>query len=250
MHHAAELGLSIRMVLAAFITFAGPFLDLHLARKMRETRASSFRLRFYRYVTAFLWAIGVVCFVLIGGHGVLHLPAVVLANPGVLGDSVLGNFAVRLVLAVVAAGFFGILFWPGVVCLFRERMRPAYTKALAKNSISFMLPIGRLERRWWVAVSLAAGICEEIIFRGFLMTVARGELRMGLLVALLATSAVFGFNHLYQGGRAIVMTALVGLMLGVVSILTAGLLLPMLLHAAMDLQVLAMYRPEGEDAAQ
>jgi membrane protease YdiL (CAAX protease family) len=245
MHHAAELGLSIRVVLAAFITFAGPFLDLHLARKMRETRASSFRLRFYRYETAFLWAIGVVCFVLIGEHGVLHLPAVVLANPGVL-----GNLAVRIVLTVLATGFLGIVFWPGAVCVFRELMRPAYTKAVAKQSISFMLPIGTLERRWWVALSIAAGICEEIIFRGFLMTVARGELGMDLLVALLATSAVFGFNHLYQGGRAIVMTALVGLMLGVVSILTAGLLLPMLLHAAMDLQVLAMYRPEGEDAAQ
>jgi uncharacterized protein len=245
MHQAAELGLSIRVVLAAFITFAGPFLDLHLARKMRETRASSFRLRFYRYGTAFLWAIGVVCFVLIGGHGVLHLPAVVLANPGVL-----GNLAVRIVLAVLATGFLGIVFWPGAVCVFCKRMRPAYTKAVAKQSISFMLPIGTQERRWWVALSIAAGICEEIICRGFLMTVARGELRMGLLLALLATSTVFGFNHLYQGGRAIVMTALVGLMLGVISILTAGLLLPMLLHAAMDLQILVMYRPEGEDAAQ
>jgi|GEM_PF-4502595 len=250
MHQAAEVGLSIRVVLAAFITFAGPFLDLHLARKMRERRASSFRLRFYRYVTASLWASGAICFVLMGEHGVLHLPAVVLANPGVLGDSVLGNFAVRLVLAVLAAGFFWIVLWPGVVCLFRERTRTAYTKALAKSSVSFMMPIGTLERRWWVALSIAAGICEEIIFRGFLMTVARGELRMGLVLALLATSTVFGFNHLYQGGRAIATTALVGLMLGVVSILTAGLLLPMLLHAAMDLQVLAMYRPEEEGATQ
>ncbi len=245
MHSASELEFWTRFFLAAFLTFVGPFLDLQLARKMRETRTSSFRLRFYRYGTASLWAIGAICFVLMGGHGVLHLSAVVLASPGVL-----GNFAMRLVLAVVVAGFFGIVLWPGAVCLFRERMRLAYTKVLAKNNINFMLPIGTLERRWWFALSITAGICEEIIFRGFLMTVARGELRMGLLLALLATSAVFGFNHLYQGGRSIVMTALVGLMLGVVSILTAGLLLPMLLHAAMDLQILAMYRPEGEDAAQ
>jgi membrane protease YdiL (CAAX protease family) len=65
---------------------------------------------------------------------------------------------------------------------------------------------------------------------------------MGLLLALVATSIAFGLEHLYQGVGGIAKTALVGLVLGCVAVVTGGLLVPMVLHTAIDMQVLAMYR--------
>jgi len=44
-------------------------------------------------------------------------------------------------------------------------------------TIGFFLPASRVERRWFVAVFLSAGICEEIIYRGFLIAyLSRGPL--------------------------------------------------------------------------
>jgi len=131
---------------------------------------------------------------------------------------------------------------PGVVCLFSPKHQAAYTKAYGKSDLSYLFPVGALERQWWVVLSFAAGVCEELIVRGFLLQVATGELRMGLLLALVATSIAFGLGHLYQGVGGIATTALVGLVLGCVAVVTGGLLVPMVLHTAIDMQVLAMYR--------
>jgi membrane protease YdiL (CAAX protease family) len=235
---------SLRWAVVVFLVFVGPFLDVRLMKRMRETRESALRLKFYRYGTVSLWTTGIVCYALIGSRGVIRLAPVVLAQAGWL-----SRWGWRVGAVGLCAGFFVLALLPGVVCLFRERSRKAYTAAVVKSGISFILPIGNLERRWYAVLSVAAGICEEVIFRGFLLTFARDELRMGLLVALLATSVVFGFNHLYQGFGGIVKTALVGLMLGLVAVLSGGLLLPMLLHAAIDLQMLAMYKPAAEETA-
>jgi membrane protease YdiL (CAAX protease family) len=232
----------VRIALAAFLAFVGPFIDLRLLKRLRATQDPSLRLYFYRFGSASLWAFGAVCFALMDWHGVLRLTPQVMENPGVLA----GQMA-RIAIAVLTAGFFLVALLPGAACLFRERSRKAYTRALAKSSLSYLFPVGVQQRRWYGFLSIAAGICEEVMFRGFLLTVARGDLKMGLMVALLGTSVAFGFNHLYQGPKGMVTTAVTGLMLGLVAVLTGGLVGPMILHAAIDLQILLIYRPEAGD---
>ena len=231
----------LRVGVAIFIVCVGPFLDLPLMKQMRAERTSLLRLRFYRYGGASLWVIGLTCFALMGWHGLVRLSAV-LVDLGVL-----GKMGWRIGMAVVSGAFFVVGLMPGVVCLFRARSRVAYTRAVAKSEISFMLPLGVRERRWFALISVSAGVWEEVICRGFLMTFARGELHLGLLLALVVTSVAFGFNHLYQGLGGIVKTSVIGLMLGFVAVLSGGLLVPMILHAAIDLQILAMYQPEVGD---
>lgn len=93
-------------------------------------------------------------------------------------------------------------------------------------------PTNEREMRLFVGVSITAGVCEEIIYRGYLMwyfTSYSNE-----WVALGITSVLFGLNHFYQGARGVIRTGAVGAALGYLYILTGSLLIPMLLHAMID----------------
>jgi len=194
---------------------------------------------------AALFAAGTVCFFLTPFEAGLHLPLSVTGDAGVFSRPVW-----QLALGLLAAAFLALALLPGVTCFFKERSSKAYTRAIEKEGLAFMLPVGDLERRWFGVLSIAAGINEEILFRGFLLTMLRGGMglgiHLGLGTAIVATSLIFGLNHFYQGIKGMLKSAVVGLMLSVVVALTGGLLLAILLHAAIDLQMLVMYRPDEQ----
>jgi len=95
------------------------------------------------------------------------------------------------------------------------------------------LPKTRTQLFWGLTVSVFAGVFEEIAYRGYLMAYFGAWLdQWG---ALVASSVLFGLAHLYQGKWGVLMTTLLGATLGWVYIETGSLLLPMLLHAAIDI---------------
>jgi uncharacterized protein len=96
-----------------------------------------------------------------------------------------------------------------------------------------MLPRTPGERWGFALVSLTAGICEEVLFRGFVMWCCAAW--VGPIGAVLLSSLLFGVGHVYLGVSHIVRTGLVGLaMAGIV--IAAGSLWPaILLHTVIDL---------------
>ena len=90
------------------------------------------------------------------------------------------------------------------------------------------------ERKVFVIVALTAGLCEEFLYRGWLLHflgAALGSVWFGLILS----SFAFGFAHIYQGRGGMVGTTLLGAVFGVIYLVCGGLLLPQALHAAMDL---------------
>lgn len=83
-----------------------------------------------------------------------------------------------------------------------------------------------------------AAFIEELFFRGYLfnrITDLFGNERVGTLIALLATSFLFGAGHSYQGISGMVDTALAGLVLGLLYIYAGrNLWLPILTHGVID----------------
>ena len=98
------------------------------------------------------------------------------------------------------------------------------------------LPKTREQLLWGLAVSLAAGTCEEIAYRGFLLPYLGGWLDP--LWALAAAAAIFGIAHAYQGWLGTIMTGLIGAVLGWIYLQTGSLALPMLLHVALDISAM------------
>ena len=64
------------------------------------------------------------------------------------------------------------------------------------------------------------------------------------MAAVIASSVVFGFEHLYQGVVGVISTAVLGFALAAVYLLTGNLLVPMILHALIDFRVLLILRTE------
>jgi len=65
------------------------------------------------------------------------------------------------------------------------------------QSLSVVIPQSAEEHRWFMALAVTAGVCEELLFRGYLMWVARPWL--GLWGAAVLVVAAFGLAHAYQG---------------------------------------------------
>lgn len=97
-----------------------------------------------------------------------------------------------------------------------------------------LIPRTSRERRLFAGVSLMAGLGEEIVYRGYLVTVLTGALG-GPWMALLVSSLAFGTLHGYQGGGGVVRTALLGALLGGGFIATGSLWPAIVAHTAVDL---------------
>jgi membrane protease YdiL (CAAX protease family) len=109
----------------------------------------------------------------------------------------------------------------------------------AAHATLALLPRTAGERRLFTVVGVTAGVCEEWLYRGFFLAVVAalaGGLPTGLLVVVAAVA--FGLAHAYQGPVGILTTGLLGGVMAALYLQTGSLLLPVLLHAAIDLRFL------------
>ena len=83
-----------------------------------------------------------------------------------------------------------------------------------------------------VGVSVSAGICEEILFRGYLL--AELSTYMPVYMAVALSSLLFGLPHLYQGATHIIRTACLGGGFAMLYLATDSLVVPIVLHILFD----------------
>jgi membrane protease YdiL (CAAX protease family) len=99
--------------------------------------------------------------------------------------------------------------------------------------IRFLLPQNSLEIFLWVLTSLTAGICEEIIFRGYFQrqfSAWTGSIPAGVLLS----AAVFGAGHIYQNWKSAIIIAVYGLLFGILAEMRKSLRPGMITHAWHD----------------
>lgn len=109
----------------------------------------------------------------------------------------------------------------------RAQIRPAFA------SVEFLLPHTRDEARAFMVLSLTAGVCEELVYRGFLVWVLQPY--VGVVGAMALGVALFAVGHAYQGKRGILKTAAAGVVMSLI-VIGAGWLIPaMVVHAIIDL---------------
>ena len=101
--------------------------------------------------------------------------------------------------------------------------------------LSFLTPHTDREMKTFNAVSLTAGICEEVAYRGFLTAYLMAWLGTPLWGALVLSSLAFGLAHMYQGPVGILRTGFVGAVMALLYGLTGSLWAPMVAHVVMDL---------------
>lgn len=95
-------------------------------------------------------------------------------------------------------------------------------------------PAEREQRVFWIALSLSAGFCEEIVYRGFLIRALQGQ-GMPLLGAVALSSIAFATIHGLWSWEYFGATALAGGLFAALFLATRRLLPVILIHASIDL---------------
>jgi membrane protease YdiL (CAAX protease family) len=99
-----------------------------------------------------------------------------------------------------------------------------------------LMPVTRREKGLFAALSLCAGLGEELAYRGYAISavlVAGGSAAL----ALALTSVAFAVLHSYQGALGIVRTGVVGLIMGAVFLYTGSVWPAVSAHVLIDLAV-------------
>jgi len=102
-----------------------------------------------------------------------------------------------------------------------------------RQQIGFLIPATSLELVMWFCLSATAGICEEIIFRGYLQR-QFAAFAGSMLAGVVLSAAVFGAAHGYEGGPRMLLLGIYGLMFGLLAWWRKSLRPGMIAHAWHD----------------
>ncbi len=154
----------------------------------------------------------------------------------------LGNGLKSIGLIPVADGLQWVTIGVGVLVMLTQiiylasvsRKTDALTKIREQmGELTNLAPQTRAENRWFDLVSITAGVCEEILYRGLLLATLVSL--VGTWPAVAISSLIFGLGHAYQGIAGIAKTGFVGLVLALLTVFSGSLFIAIMLHAVIDL---------------
>lgn len=145
---------------------------------------------------------------------------------------------------VFMVGFYLIIIYfilnqvfPVLLIFFSEKFRGMVSKTFKNNS--FIFPTTNRQKKLFWIVPITVGICEEIIFRGYLYQYfTRSPYGFSALISFLLCILIFGLGHFQQGTSGMVEAIVLGLLLGFIYFLTGNLILSILIHILFDFKVL------------
>jgi membrane protease YdiL (CAAX protease family) len=139
------------------------------------------------------------------------------------------HLAVGVLVVLLALALLGLQFW-SVLRLPVERRIAARPQL---GALAFMVPRTARDQRWFLALSMTAGFCEELLYRGYLPWLFAPWL--GRVGALLFVAPIFGAGHLYQGPRGAIRASLVGVFMVAIVLATSSVIPAMIVHALIDI---------------
>lgn len=193
------------------------------ARRRPLLRAGHWETKRREYIETVLWLAGM-------GAATLLVWAVARRDFAMLGLTVVTSWKSVVALAVAAGGA-SVLFLQVRSVRNDVRVQDAVRRGL--EPVREYLPASGGELGLFRAVSVAAGIGEELFYRGFLIWYF-GQF-MPPVWAVLASSALFALAHVMFGVAATVRAGLMGLVLAGLFVFSSALWASILLHTAVDL---------------
>jgi membrane protease YdiL (CAAX protease family) len=214
----------LNMFFFLFVALLFPLTDLWLYPRLQRATAAGVpgaRIRYYLLGAALLW--------LLAGSAV----ALAMRSHAAWNDLRLGvpspvRFAAGA--AVVIAYVIVALRQRRILLGNPERLRRLIQRRTTETTL---MPHSRSEARTFNLLAVTAGVCEEVVYRGFMLWFA--AMWLGLWPAVIVTSFLFGGAHLYLGKKHVLRTSIVGLSFALVAVASASLWPVVALHAFIDL---------------
>ncbi len=122
--------------------------------------------------------------------------------------------------------FVGVRVWLGL-----RKLTPEH-----REKVRLILPENPSEMRYWLLISLLAGVTEEYAYRGVAYSTLH-EITDSLIVSLTACVLAFAIAHVMQGWRYALGAGIVALLCHLMVFLTHTLSLVIVFHVAYDLTI-------------
>lgn len=227
---------TLLMQLMAFYTvLVEPFLRTNFYRNLKKQLKidPNARLLFYRTQVLWEWS-WVVVLILIVYPIPEPLSWLGLIMPNQIGWIILLALLIGVVLSIV---------------LLRRSPRAMAAMQRSLQTTSILLPTTAPERKWFAISAVTAGICEELLYRGFLMsyipTIFPMFARQFVMISIIS-GLVYGLSRAYLGLRGITQTALTGFSFAIVYFLSGSLIPAMVVHILVELRTMILWQPEGK----
>ena len=136
-----------------------------------------------------------------------------------------------VIAALVGAALIATLQW---LNLRRVGRLPIESRGPVQAIAERIFPQSAVELLPYLALAITAGLCEEFLYRGFAMA-ALAHAGLAAWLVVLLSSLLFGLAHSYQGRGGMLMTFLVGLVLGVSRLAYNSLVPAIFWHTAVDI---------------
>jgi membrane protease YdiL (CAAX protease family) len=219
--------------LALFLFVGVPIWDALETRALKTSPNPRRKVLTYQRIVLLLWTAALVAWFTFRSSVFFIWPEVHLAAQQKIGTS----FGWGFTAAFVGGSLLQVVLVRRSASAREKTLRPF-------KRLAFILPVTGKERAWFALVSVTAGICEEVLYRGFLIRyLSNGPWHVGLWIALAIASISFGLGHGYQGLSGIIGTAVLGAIMAMLFLASGSLWLPMALHAIIDLRILLLLRP-------
>ena len=210
---------------AIILLFIGAVVPLvgrwRVARILRGPATSQTdRLRLYASTIAFQWLLTAVIVWRTGVHGMTSGSLALAADRPIL-------------TAGVAGGLVALVMANQLISLRLVGKRPEELHSKLAQVALRIFPRDNIERLIFVGVVVTVAICEEFIYRGF----AQGlfaNIFQSALAGVLISAGMFSLAHLYQGGRGLIATFVVGLVFASARTVTGSLIPSVAAHFAVD----------------
>lgn len=224
-------------LVVAYISLVAPWLSRLKYRQLQDRLARGerpARIRFYQ-IAAIQQAARIFVVLLIVSIGSIPRGALGLTRPASWND----NLRVLTIF---------VFFLAGSVALFR--FRGDWQLRRMVKMVGALIPASTAERYWFALVAVGAGVSEEILFRGFLLFYLDSFTSLSSMQMIAVSSLLFGLCHIYQGWFGVLGTTLAGFCLAYLYVGSGSLLLPIIVHALLDLRLLLILTPRRLESLQ
>ena len=135
-----------------------------------------------------------------------------------------------------AAIVFTVLIVLFIVVQLRQKIKPEDVMDIRSGMepIWIYLPKSAMEYRFYLMLSITAGICEELVFRYYLYHVF--HLYLPAPVSILILNFLFALSRIHTGFQNMASTFVLGMIFSVIYYFSGYLVLPIILHAAIEIQ--------------
>ncbi|MFX3633009.1 MAG: CPBP family intramembrane glutamic endopeptidase [Candidatus Pristimantibacillus sp.] len=141
------------------------------------------------------------------------------------------NLLSTIIIGLLIAYLFITTILPLLLIPFHKQFRDM----VSSNYDERLYPTTSKQQKMFVLVAITVGICEEVIYRGFLYPFFN-QLLLTPFWSFLFASIIFGISHFMQGITGMINSFLFGLIMSYLYIQTGSLFLPIIIHIIYDLK--------------